>query len=155
VSALDPVRTAVHVREAVGEDLDSVLDIYARAGLDGGQRLTPKEARTIQARFAAYPYYRLYLAFLGAEAVGTFALLIMHNLGHRGAPSAIVEDVAVVPEWQRRGVGRAMLEFAMQRAADTGCYKLALSTNRKRSGAHHFYEALGFQRHGYSYVAEI
>lgn len=155
MNAMDLVRASVHVREAGAEELEAVLDIYAGAGLDGGQRIAPGEARAIHARFAAYPYYRLYVALLGAEVVGTFALLIMHNLGHCGAPSAVIEDVAVVPEWQRRGVGRAMLEFAMRGAIDAGCYKLALSTNHKRGGAHRFYEALGFQRHGYSYVVDL
>src|SRR5262249_5113928 len=110
------------------------------------------KAREIFARFAAYPDYRLYVARLGNEIVGTFALLIMHNLGHLGAPSAVVEDVAVAPEWQRRGVGRAMMEFAMERSRELGCYKLALSSNRKRKHAHRFYESLGFERHGVSYV---
>ena len=155
MNAMDLVQAAVHVREAVTDDLTAVLDIYAGAGLDGGQRISPEEARAIHARFTAYPYYHLHVAVLGAEVVGTFALLIMHNLGHCGAPSAILEDVAVVPEWQRRGVGRAMLEFAMRRAADAGCYKLALSTNRRRGEAHRFYEALGFQRHGFSYVVDL
>jgi GNAT superfamily N-acetyltransferase len=95
------------------------------------------------------------VARIGAEVVGTFALLIMHNLGHRGAPSAIVEDVAVAPEWQNRGVGRVMMEFAMWRSREARCYKLALSSNRKRVKAHRFYEALGFQRHGYSYVVGL
>jgi hypothetical protein len=36
VNAIDLVRAAVHVREAGTEDLDTVLDIYALAGLDGG-----------------------------------------------------------------------------------------------------------------------
>jgi GNAT superfamily N-acetyltransferase len=155
MNAMDLVRAAVHVREAGADDLDTVLDIYSSSGLDGGQRISPEEALTVHARFAAYPYYRLHVAALGAEVVGTFALLIMHNLGHRGAPSAIIEDVAVMPEWQRRGVGRAMLEFAMRRAADAGCYKLTLSTNQKRGSAHRFYETLGFQRHGYSYVVDL
>lgn len=100
---------------------------------------------------AAYPNYALYVAVQGAEVVGTFALLIMDNLGHRGAPSAMVEDVAVDPGVQGQGIGKAMMRHAMALAAATGCYKLALSSNLKRDKAHAFYDSLDFERHGYSF----
>jgi GNAT superfamily N-acetyltransferase len=155
VNARDIVRAAVEVRAATEADLPAILALYGQPALDDGKTLEAGEARSIFARFAAYPDYRLYVARIGAEVVGTFALLIMHNLGHLGAPSAIVEDVAVAPEWQSRGVGRVMMEFAMQRSREARCYKLALSSNRKRTKAHRFYEALGFRRHGYSYVVGL
>ena len=41
--------------------------------------------------------------------------------------------------------------FAECRAA--GCYKLTLSSNIARQGAHAFYDSLGFERHGYSFLA--
>ena len=66
---------------------------------------------------------------------------------------ALVEDVAVHPDAQGRGVGRALMDEAMRIARDAGCYKLALSSNSKRSKAHAFYESLGYERHGVSFVA--
>jgi len=45
-----------------------------------------------------------------------------------------------------------MMEHARAECRAGGCYKLALSSNLKREGAHQFYEALGFERHGYSFV---
>ncbi len=83
--------------------------------------------------------------------VGTFALLIMDNLGHLGAPSALVEDVAVDPAAQGHGIGKAMMRHAMALAAESGCYKLALSSNLKREKAHAFYDSLDFERHGFSF----
>jgi GNAT superfamily N-acetyltransferase len=83
--------------------------------------------------------------------VGTFALLIMDNLAHLGAPSAIIEDVAVDPDWQGHGVGKAMMEHALTICRERGCYKAALSSNLRRKRAHAFYDALGFERHGYSF----
>ena len=52
-------------------------------------------------------------AICDKQVVGTFALLIMDNLGHLGAPSAVVEDVAVDPEWQAQGVGKVMMYHAL------------------------------------------
>ena len=79
----------------------------------------------------------------------------MDNLGHLGAPSGIVEDVVVDPACHSRGIGQAMMRFAIERCRERQCYKLMLSSNAKRERAHAFYEALGFARHGYSFRIEL
>jgi GNAT superfamily N-acetyltransferase len=88
---------------------------------------------------------------LQGQIVGTFALLIMDNLGHFGVPSAVIEDVAVAPGWHGRGVGKTMMRYALTVAGTAGCYKAMLSANLKREQAHLFYDSLGFERHGYSF----
>jgi GNAT superfamily N-acetyltransferase len=47
------------------------------------------------------------------------------------------------------------MNAAMEIAGQRGCYKLALSSNLKRHAAHAFYEHLGLQRHGVSFLVEI
>jgi GNAT superfamily N-acetyltransferase len=89
------------------------------------------------------------------EIVGSFALLVMDNLGHLGAPSGIVEDVVVAPARQSSGIGAAMMRFALDRCRQKGCYKMVLSSNAKRLRAHAFYESLGFERHGYSFRVDL
>lgn len=37
---------------------------------------------------------------------------------------------------------------------EASCYKLALSTNRKRDAAHDFYKSLGFAQHRLSFLVE-
>ncbi len=66
----------------------------------------------------------------------------------------MVEDVAVDPSRQGQGIRKMMMDYAMAKCQEAKCYKLALSANLKREPAHKFYESLGFQRHGYSYVIE-
>ncbi|MBV1733821.1 MAG: GNAT family N-acetyltransferase, partial [Hydrogenophaga sp.] len=55
---------------------------------------------------------------------------------------------------QGKGIGRQLMAHAIEQARAAGCYKLALSSNAKRQAAHAFYESLGFQRHGLSFVIE-
>ena len=146
----------VTIREARDADLPAVLALYAQPGMDDGQVLTHDEARAIWQQFARYPSYRLFVAEDGAggEIVATYALLVMHNLAHRGTPSAIAEDVVVSPNQQGRGIGRALMAHALAQAREAGCYKLALSSNAKRESAHAFYRSLGFQQHGLSFLIE-
>ena len=139
------------VRRANETDLPDVLALYAQPGLDDGTVLSIEAAQRLFARFARYPDYTLHVACAGDQVVGTYALLIMDNLAHVGTPSGIVEDVAVAPAWQSRGVGRAMMDDAMAHCRRAGCYKMVLSSNLKREKAHLFYERLGFERHGVSF----
>jgi GNAT superfamily N-acetyltransferase len=143
------------IRPAAAADLRKVLDLYAQPELDAGNVLPVETATRLHERFADYPDYTLYVAERGDDIVGTFALLVMHNLGHLGAPSAIVEDVAVAPSMQGQGIGKAMMQFALDRSREKGCYKLMLSSNAKREHAHAFYESLGFERHGFSFRVNL
>ncbi len=142
---------ALYIREASKSELPDVLRLYAQPDMDNGEVLSLADAERIFDRMANYPNYKIYVAVSDARVVGTFALLIMDNLGHLGAPSAVVEDVAVDPSVQGRGIGTEMMRHAMQLALKSGCYKIMLSSNLKRDRAHEFYESLGFERHGYSF----
>ena len=143
------------VRAAVGADLSAILSLYTETGLDGGEPLSLERAGAIFTRMAAYPDYGVFVAEEDGRVVGTFALLIMDNLANWGAPSAIVEDVAVAVDQQGRGVGKRMMLVARARAEERGCYKLVLSSNARREAAHRFYESLGFERHGFSFQVTL
>ncbi len=143
------------IREAGEADLPRVLPLFGRLGLDDGRVLDAAAARRLFERMRSYPDYRLYLAVLEGEVLGAFALLVMDNLGHLGAPSGIVEDVVVLDGWRGRGIGKEMMRFAMDRCREKHCYKMVLSSSRHRLDAHRFYRSLGFDRHGYSFGVDL
>lgn len=143
------------VREAEAADLPGILALYGQPEIDDGDVLPLADAEALFQRFRDYPDYRLFVAEIDGAVAGTFALLIMDNLGHRGAPSGVIEDVAVDPARQGSGIGRAMMAHALRECRKRGCYKVALSSNLKRRSAHAFYEAIGFERHGYSFLVEL
>ncbi|MBU1565521.1 MAG: GNAT family N-acetyltransferase [Proteobacteria bacterium] len=142
-------------REASKTELPQVLQLYAQPGIDDGKVLPLSQAERIFDRIERYPDYKIYVAIIGTTIVGTFTLLIMENLGHLGASSGVIEDVAVDPEWQGRGVGKIMMQHALQLCSKKGCYKAVLSSNLKRNLAHTFYESLNFERHGYSFCTYV
>jgi len=139
------------LREAIEDDLPAMLILYGQLGQDDGRVLSLEDARRIFARFREYPYYRLHVALLDGRLVGTFALLVMDNLGHLGAPSAILEDVVVDETMRGMGIGKKMMDYANDLCRQQGCYKMTFSSNMNRDAAHRFYESLGFKRHGYSF----
>lgn len=142
----------VTIREASESDLPAILRAYTAAGIDGGRSFSVEEAREHLACLGRYPSYRIFVALVEGQIVGTYALAILDNLAKRGAKCGVVEDVAVMPEQQGRGVGRAMMDHARGQCRSAGCYKLTLSSGLPREGAHRFYDSLGFERHGYSFL---
>jgi GNAT superfamily N-acetyltransferase len=140
---------------ATKTDLNSILILYENILDKGMPTIDLERAETIFQIMSQYPDYKLYKAVFENKIIGSFALLIMPNLAHFGCPSAIVEDVVVEEKYQSQGIGKKMMEFAMQKAKEKGCYKLVLSSNLLRTNAHRFYESLGFEKHGFSFKVNL
>lgn len=145
----------INIRQATPDDALALLQLYAQPDYDNGQVLSEEGARTILLKAEKYPFYKFYIGEREGCPLGTYALLVMENIGHMGSPSAIVESVAVAPDAQGYGVGHALMVHALSMAAAQGCYKLALSSNIRRTAAHAFYDRLGFLRHGISFVVPL
>lgn len=143
------------IRPATNDDLKSILHIYSQPDMNNENILPLLEAERIFKRINKYPNYKIYVAEHESQVIATFALLIMDNLAHMGAKSGIIEDFVVSEEWQGKGVGRKMMEFAMEVCRKHNCYKLVLSSNKKREKAHSFYKSLGFKKHGFSFIVDV
>lgn len=145
----------VEIREANRGDLEAILALFGQPDIDDNVVLDLSAAEQMFHRFHAYPDYHLYVAVVGTEVVGTFALLIMDNLAHLGSKSGVVEDVVIRSKWRGQGVGKQMMRFAMKQCRRARCYKLTLSSSLERESAHEFYQGLGFRKHGYSFIIEF
>ena len=146
---VEPITASL--REAASTDIEALLGLYELLEFKPALSLSLKAARVRFEKYKGYPNYRIYVAELGEVIVGTFALIIIDSVAHSGKPFAVVEDVVVSQDSQGRGIGRRMMEFAMCRCKELGCYKLTLSSHLKRQKAHSFYESLGFEKHGFSF----
>ena len=141
------------IRRATDSDLKEVIRLQHQ--LDGAEpQISEENAARIFARMNTYPDNVLFVAEKDGTIAGTFTLLIFDKLGHNGKPAGIVEDVVVDQNSRGLGIGGEMMRFAMDYCRARGCYKLALSSNAKRTEAHAFYENLGFRRHGFSFLVE-
>ena len=145
----------VKIRTAEKDDLEKILELYKGLTEDPDDKITLEEAEEKFNKLRTYPEYKIYVAEYGNEIAGTFALLIMDNLAHRGEPSSIVEDVVIKKGLQGKGLGKEMMKFAMEISRQEGCYKMVLSSHLRRESAHNFYESLGFEKHGFSFVVNL
>ena len=87
---------------------------------------------------------RTVVAVEGDQVIGTATLILEHKFLHRGGTIGHIEDVAVHPKHEGKGVGRAVVSFLIDVARQSGCYKVILSCNDQNLA---FYQKLGFRRH--------
>lgn len=146
------MNTGLQFRRAVHGD-DATLRELARE-LGSEPPPIPEFRRAFQ-QLLTVPHVSVWLALDGERVAGTFTLAIVPTLGTRCRPLALVENVMVAAGMQRRGIGRSMMDEAMRLAAAARCYKLMLSSNFSHPGAHEFYDALGFERHGQSFTLTL
>jgi GNAT superfamily N-acetyltransferase len=77
--------------------------------------------------------------------VGTMQLTFIPGISQLGAKRLLVEAVRVDSKYRGRGIGKQMMEWAIERAKNAGCATVQLTTNNDRKDAHRFYENLGFK----------
>jgi putative acetyltransferase len=82
---------------------------------------------------------RVFLADFAGETVGCVALIPMGDGVYE------LSKMAVSPEMRGRGVGRAVLEYAIGQARALGALKLFLGSNSVLKNAVHLYESVGFR----------
>ncbi|GAA1795993.1 hypothetical protein GCM10009811_20360 [Nostocoides veronense] len=68
----------------------------------------------------------------------------MTSLSRGGAIRAQIEAVRVAGEARGKGVGEAVLSWAIGEATAYGCALIQLTSDNTRADAHRFYEHLGF-----------
>lgn len=81
---------------------------------------------------------------LNNQIVGTLQITFITYLTYRGGKRALIEGVRTHKSVRGQGIGKAMLEWAIQKAKDEGCHVVQLTTDKRRPDALELYKKLGF-----------
>jgi GNAT superfamily N-acetyltransferase len=146
--AIDEFMDNLIIREADEADLSFITGLIASDPVaDQRDPPAPDDAEQQLAGFraiAADPCHALYVAEASGEPVGSFQLSFIPVVARRGAWRAMIESVRVAPEYQGKGIGAEMMQWAVARAGEQGCALVQLMSDANRPEAHRFYERLGF-----------
>lgn len=93
----------------------------------------------------ADPRNELIVADRAGVVVGTCQLTFTPSLSRRGAERMTIEAVRVRGDLHGHGIGQAMMRWSLDRARERGCGLAQLTTDKRRTEAHRFYAALGFE----------
>ncbi len=92
--------------------------------------------------FGSRPYVEAILVEDGGQAVG-FALFFYNYSTFLTKPGIYLEDLFVIPEFRRRGVGKALLTKLAQIAVERDCGRLEWSVLDWNEPAKSFYRSMG------------
>lgn len=123
------------------ESLDQVMQVIS----DGGVKDKKRAAKLIE-KVESDPQKYL-LAAVDRETgtlCGTLLGVVFEDICGDCRPILLVENVAVLPEYQGKGVGRAMFREIERWGREMDCHYEMLVSGNQRTGAHKFYKALGF-----------
>ncbi len=141
-------RSDVSFRAAERSDVPHIVRLLASDPL-GAKReryelpLPPSYLTAFDA-VAADPNNELVVACLGGEVVGVLQITFTPGLTYQGGWRATIEGVRIDEKVRSGGLGRSMIERAVQRARERGCHLVQLTTDKTRPDAKQFYESLGF-----------
>jgi GNAT superfamily N-acetyltransferase len=139
----------VLLRRARPADVVAIVELLADDPLGRAREVGADSAdlapyRTAFAAVDADPAHLLVVAEASDEVVGTLQLSVLPGLSRRGARRAQIEAVRVGPAYRGRGLGRALVGWAVEEARRRDCALVQLTSDQSRADAHRFYSRLGF-----------
>jgi GNAT superfamily N-acetyltransferase len=133
-------------RDARREEVPQIVALLADDVLGAG-----REAEVDDAYWAAFddiaadPRNRLIVAEADGQLAGTLQLTLLPGLSRHGTLRAQIEGVRIAAPWRGQGLGRTMIEWAVDAARQGGCGLVQLTSDKRRPGAIRFYQSLGFE----------
>lgn len=87
----------------------------------------------------------LVVAETDGRLVSSCYLNVIPNMTRNLRPYAVIENMITDERHRKRGIGKAVLQHAMEIAWKRGCYKVMLLTGAKDEGTLRFYRSCGLR----------
>ncbi|MFE4636154.1 GNAT family N-acetyltransferase [Streptomyces sp. NPDC056773] len=146
-------------RTATRQDLPAVLALLAQDDAPGAESPESPEVPEVpevpeiteahERAFAAIeadPRNEMLVLEEAGDLLGCLQLTYIPGLGQGGRERALVEAVRIRADRRGAGLGARLMELAADRARERGCGLMQLTSNKRRTAAHRFYERLGWAR---------
>jgi len=139
----------ISFRPATKADLPEIVALLANDPLGAFREHSGgAPAASYEAAFEAIQgdaNHEIIVPILDGTVVGVLQLSFIPHLTYEGGWRTQIEGVRVSEGLRGRGVGRALIEWAIARAQDRGCHLVQLTTDQRRPEALSFYLGLGFE----------
>ena len=132
----------IKIEPVAERDLPELAVLYRE--LSGNEQLVDK-MRNSFINIKADDAYILLGAKIGHRLAGSVMGIVCHDMVDDCRPFMVIENVIVSKEFRNRGVGRALMERIEEFCVIRNCYYSMFVSGIKRTGAHRFYESIGYK----------
>lgn len=134
---------SMEFRKLTGADLESLIDLYAQLDADM-RKADPDKIKAVWNEIERDDKIVYCGAVDKGKVVAACCAVIVPNITSFARPLCLIENVVTDEQYRNRGLGKEVIGMAVRKAKESGCYKVMLQSGIKRTGAHAFYEKIGF-----------
>ena len=142
------------IRSALAADAPALASLLGELGYPASAEQVAVRAQRLLGRDGAPSTDQVFVATRDREVLGLIALHRFTGL-HADADVALITALVVAERARGLGVGRRLVDRAVEAAREWGCGRLMVTTHIRRADAHAFYERIGFELTGRRYARPV
>ncbi|HYC52560.1 MAG TPA: GNAT family N-acetyltransferase [Gemmatimonadaceae bacterium] len=131
------------IRGAIAPDAQVIAELLGELGYPA----TAEDVVARLERLAAFPSAVALVAEVDERVAGVITCHLLPSI-HASAVVAWLTTLVVDSRSQSRGIGRTLVAAVESWARDAGAVRISVTSGSHRSGAHAFYERIGYDRSG-------
>ena len=125
------------------KDLAGLMALYEEAFETSTNELEPVK-KTFFNKIKNNPDYCIHCAKDNNRLIGSVMGVVCYELFGSCKPFMVVENVAVLDEYRRKGIAKMLMLELEKIARDKACSMILFVSSEHRKGAHKLYESLGY-----------
>lgn len=127
-------------RKATVADAQAIADLYKELVPNAPIRVLPERIAEIANDKNTY----LVVCDVDKNIIATALVALCNDVMFGRQPFAIIENVIVSTDYQRKGIGKALMNYIEQFCLASDCSKIMLLSSSDNHSAHDFYAAMGY-----------
>lgn len=128
------------IRQAQAGDAPAIEALYRQLNTLSEPSVSPERV----AELATNNFTYLLVCDDTDKIIATALVCLCQDAMFNNQPFAVIENVVVNSDYQRKGIGKRMMDYIEQLCLQNNCSKIMLQTSTQNRTAQNFYHALGY-----------
>lgn len=138
------------IREARRDELPEIVTLYNLMWVDSKHPIDLKVARNVYDQMQQNRQW-MFVVEMDGRVVASFMMLIAGD----NEPECVLDNVVVHPRYQRRGIGRQIVDFVGKHSKARGCRRIVGSIREKHESSSAFWVSMGFEQRPGGYFKDV
>ena len=133
----------MEIREITENDLNALMELYIQLS-PTNIGLSDEKKEIIWSEIQKNKNITYLGVFEDNKLISSCFIAIIPNLTNQGKSIGYIENVITDVNYRRKGVGKKLMQKAIEIAQENNCCKIFLESGISRVEAHKFYKSIGF-----------